>query len=198
MALPHLRAEAGGRRLLDDLLMPALQRAVALEQMHGTRRAGRRTPAPRHGAAARSAARAAPCRRRTPPWPRAGRPPACLQELAPAASTRRMPLPPPPAVALISIGKPMPLGLGAQARIALVGAVIARHQRHARPAPAAPWRCPCRPAAPWPRPAGRRRSGRRRAPRRRRRRSPTGSRSRDAPPRPRSAGRHPAGDRPAR
>ena len=85
-----------------------------------------------------------------------------------------------------------PLGLGQQMRVGLVGAVIARHQRHAGGLQAAPWRCPCRPAAPWPRPAARRRSGRRRGRRARRRRSRTGSRSPDAPPRPRSAGPPPA------
>ena len=43
-----------------------------------------------------------------------------------------MPLPPPPAAALISTGKPRARGRLEERAVLLAGAVIARHQRHAR------------------------------------------------------------------
>ena len=47
----HLRRHAGRRRLLDHLLVAALQRAVALEEMHDVAVARRRRPGSRCGAA---------------------------------------------------------------------------------------------------------------------------------------------------
>ena len=126
----QLRVQAGCRRLLDDLLMAALQGAVALEQVD-------RLPVPvgehlhldvarpidqpleQHAVVAERGLGLAPAGGER------------LEEVARRSSTRRMPLPPPPATALISSGKPIPLGLVAQARVRLIGAVIARHERHA-------------------------------------------------------------------
>ena len=47
------------------------------------------------------------------------------------SSTTRIPRPPPPALALISSGVPIARRLGAQALVALIVAVVARHDRHA-------------------------------------------------------------------
>ena len=105
----HPRAQRGvddgRRRLLDDLLVAALQRALALAEVHARCRGGRRGPGPRCGAGARGSARRARGRRRTPPAPRAARPRSPPPSSS-AARTTRMPLPPPPATALTTTGIP--------------------------------------------------------------------------------------------
>ena len=69
-------------------------------------------------------------RRRTPPC--ASRlAPASARANSPASPTTRMPRPPPPADALISTGKPIRSASASSSASVLVGAVIARHDRHA-------------------------------------------------------------------
>ncbi len=46
----HLVAQTRRRRFLDDFLMPALHRAIAIEQTDDAAVLSRRTPAPRRGA----------------------------------------------------------------------------------------------------------------------------------------------------
>jgi hypothetical protein len=145
--------DGGGRALLDDLLVPALDRALALEQVHDvavlvaedldlhvpgsadqpfeddpvvTERgaASRRAAASASGSAARSA-------------------------------TARMPLPPPPATALTSSGNPTSPAAASSARRR-----GPRRRCRARPGrpprPVAAWRPPCRPSAGSPPVRGRR------------------------------------------
>ena len=99
----HLRRHAGRRRLLDHLLMPPLERAVALEEMHDIAvpvgedldlDVARREHVflDEHARVAEGAQPPRAARSRAPPRTR------------PRSSTRRMPLPPPPATALISTG----------------------------------------------------------------------------------------------
>ena len=86
------------------LLVPALGRAVALEEVQHACRARRRAPAPRGGGRARRTSPAAGCRRRSAD---------CASRFAAATAasrsaaerTIRMPLPPPPAAALTRTGK---------------------------------------------------------------------------------------------
>ena len=68
----HLVGTAIGGRFLDQLLMPPLERAVALAEMDRRCRDGRRGPGPRRAAAARDTSRGRRRRPRTPPRPRAG------------------------------------------------------------------------------------------------------------------------------
>ncbi len=104
--VPAGLVEQRGGRLLDDLLVPALQAALAFAEVDDVCRGCRRRPGSRCAGAARRTAPAAACRRRTRPWPPGGPPP-----IAPASSpgdrASRMPLPPPPADGLISRGNPM-------------------------------------------------------------------------------------------
>ena len=97
--------QVGRRRELDDLLVPPLHRAVALEQVHHRRRACRRAPAPRCGAAARPPARGRSSRRRRPRPPR-GEADSAASASSSGVRTRRSPRPPPPAAALTNSGKP--------------------------------------------------------------------------------------------
>ena len=177
--------EPGRRRFLDHLLMAALDRAVALEEMDRHCRAGRRRSAPRYAAAGAGISRSACGRRQRRPAPRAG-PPSSAAANSPASATIRMPRPPPPADALISTGKPIRRASSASRAGVLLGAVIARHQRHPGPRHQ---RLGRRLRAHRPHRRGRRpdedEPGLARRPRRNRR-SPTGTRSPDAPPAPRS------------
>ena len=101
--LAELGVDRGRRRLLDELLVAALDRAVALAEVDRRSRARRRAPAPRRGAGPRGSARRRRSRRRSTPRPRG-----CADSNARSASsacrTTRKPLPPPPADALIASG----------------------------------------------------------------------------------------------
>ena len=90
-------------RLLDELLVAALDRAVALAD--GDHPARRRRPAagPRCGGPAGSRVRGRRRRHRTRPAPRPTRPTSAAARSS-AAATRRMPRPPPPAAALTRSG----------------------------------------------------------------------------------------------
>ena len=79
--------ERDRRRLFDDLLVSALDRALALEEVHDRPVRGHRTPAPRRGAAARRIARGTRCRRRTRTPPRVA--PSRRRRRAPPASRPR-------------------------------------------------------------------------------------------------------------
>ena len=106
--------QARGRRLLDELLVASLERAVALADGDDRARSRRPAAGPRCGARAGSRAPGRPTRRRTPTPPRPIPLPA--PPAGPAArATRRIPRPPPPAAALTSSGKPI---RSASARIA--------------------------------------------------------------------------------
>ena len=100
------RVDGRRRRLLEHLLVAALERAVALAEVDAVRRARRTGPGPRRGAAPRGSARGSGGRRRRRRRPRAGR-----RRARPASSassrTTRIPLPPPPAAGLTSSGKPI-------------------------------------------------------------------------------------------
>ena len=67
----QLVVDGGRRRLLDELLMAALDRAVALAEVDRRSRARRRGPAPRRGAGPRGSARRRRRSRRSTPHPRA-------------------------------------------------------------------------------------------------------------------------------
>ena len=101
------RVQSRRRRLLDQLLVAALHRAIALAEMDDMRRRRRRGPALRRGAplvdeALQVHARVAESRARL------GRGQYPVPRPDPAsASTRFMPRPPPPPTALISSGTPM-------------------------------------------------------------------------------------------
>ena len=101
-----LGRQARRRRLLDQLLMAALERAVALPERDDVARWRRRAAGPRCGEPGRSRAPGRPRRPRTRTRPRATR-----RQARPGSSaaevTRRMPRPPPPAAALTSSGKPI-------------------------------------------------------------------------------------------
>jgi hypothetical protein len=98
---PHLGRHAGRGRLLDHLLVPPLQRAVAFEQMHGARPVAEDLHLDmarlldeffyKNGIVAKRG-------RRLPSGTGQG-----VHEIRRAA-TLRIPLPPPPATALISTG----------------------------------------------------------------------------------------------
>ena len=118
-------------RFLDDLLVPALHRAVALAEMDRRCRARRRRPGSRRGARRR---RARSSRRRASPnaacgfarWPtRAPR------RARRRSRTRRMPRPPPPAAALTISGKPIRAASRCSRPRSCVRAVVARQHRHA-------------------------------------------------------------------
>ena len=103
-----LVAQAGCRCLLDHLLVPALQRAVALAETSTPWR--RRRPGPRRAGRARRTARRRRCRRRTPTRPRPRRR-RSRRRRSPSSRTTRMPRPPPPADALTSSGRSASVGL---------------------------------------------------------------------------------------
>ena len=91
--------DRGRRRLLDQLLVAALDRAVAFAQEEHVAPACRRAPAPRRGARGRCTARGTPRGGRSTPAPRGSR--ARARSRAPRACARRcIPLPPPPNAAL--------------------------------------------------------------------------------------------------
>ena len=91
------------RRLLDHLLMPPLDRALALDERDDGAEADRRAAESRCAAAARGGARGRRSCRRTRRRLRTAR---CESPAAdpPGVSTTRMPLPPPPATALTTSG----------------------------------------------------------------------------------------------
>jgi hypothetical protein len=92
---------AGRRRFLDHLLVAALQRAVALEQMDGVAVLSPKTCTSMWRGLSRIFRSARGHRRRRL---RLALAPRALFEIHRGLSTRRMPLPPPPATALISTG----------------------------------------------------------------------------------------------
>ena len=104
-ARPQLGRDGGRRRLLEDLLVAALQRAVALAEVDRPCRARRPAPAPRRAAGRPGTSRRRPPRRAKYAWPSR-----CAASSARSASsgvaTTSSPLPPPPAAALIAIGQP--------------------------------------------------------------------------------------------
>ena len=96
---------AGGGALLDDLLVAALDRALALEEVHHVAVG---VPEDLHLDVAgprRRRARRTPCRRRRPRRLRAGPRPG-RRPSASGPCTTRMPRPPPPAEALTRTGQP--------------------------------------------------------------------------------------------
>ena len=133
--LAHLVAQPRGqhraRRLLDHLLMAALDRAIALAQMDHVATRCRRESEIRRDARARDISPDTSCASRT--RPRSRRAPAGTGGRSSFSSrTTRIPLPPPPAAALISTGKPSRFGIGQ--RLAHLGdalALAAGQHRHA-------------------------------------------------------------------
>ena len=96
---PEVGVQGRGRRLLDDLLVPSLDRAFPLEQMDRARRGCRPGPGTRRAGALRCISRDRPSRRRRRIWPPACRPRAPARGPS-SPQTIRMPFPPPPAEAL--------------------------------------------------------------------------------------------------
>jgi hypothetical protein len=155
----HGRAHLGGdqrrRRLLDDLLVAALQAALALAQVDDVAVGVGSTWISTWRGRSRTARRAA-CRRRTTSVPPAGRPAIAAGTSSAGVVTTRMPLPPPPADGLTSTGSPTSIAAAASAS-------------SSRPAPELPgttgtpaaarwpWRRSCRPWPRWREPGGRRR-----------------------------------------
>ena len=134
---------SGRRRLLDDLLVTALHRAVALAQVHDVAGVGDHLEldVPR-ASMSRS--------RKSRPSPNAfsaSRRPRCAtrRRARPARATTRMPRPPPPAAALTMSGKADPLGLGGQRLLVLRRRRRSRARPACRPRPS-PSRAPCRPS----------------------------------------------------
>ncbi len=95
--------DARRRRLFQHLLVPALQRAVAVAEVDGVALAVGQHLEFRRGAGSRGTSPGRPCRRRRRPAPRCG---SLNTEFSSAASlcTTRMPRPPPPAAALMMTG----------------------------------------------------------------------------------------------
>ena len=113
--------DGGRRRLLDDLLVAALDRALPLVQRARRCRGCRRTPGSRRGGRARRSARRTRCRRRTRP-----RPPASAAARASSSS---------PSVRTIAHAPPAAAGRRLdeqrQADLAGVGRRWSRQHRHA-------------------------------------------------------------------
>ena len=163
----HRRAQLGiegrGGRLLEHLLVAALDGAFALAERDRAARARRRGAGSRRAAAARRTARRTRCRRRTPPSPRVARPPAPPRARPESGrrASRARPRRPLPSRAAGTRGQP---DRPRRAR-----------GRPPRGPPASPRACPRRRAAP---PATvRRRRGPPPRPLPRNRRSPRGTRS---------------------
>ena len=129
-AVAQVVVEEGGGRLLEHLLVPALDRALALEQVHVVAVAVAEDleldvvrllheALEEHALVAegalRLAARGRELRRR----------------IRLPSSTRRMPRPPPPATAFTRSGKPIFAAWARRKRVVLVLAVVAGHHRHA-------------------------------------------------------------------
>ena len=180
-ALAQRRASAPDDGLSSiDLLVPPLNRALALEQVDDVAVRCRRTPGSRRGAAARPAAR-----RTSVPSPNA----ACASRraaldgftsLTSASRTVFMPMPPPPADGLISAGTPIASHGGDEGCVGLIVRRLAGHDRHAgllHQLPGANLRAHALDAPPA---ADRRRSARRRRTPARSSRAPRESRIRDA------------------
>ena len=103
--LAERRADGRARRLLDDLLVAALDRALALVEVDDAPVRSRRRSAPRRGGRLRGSARGTPCA--SPKAESASRPAAAIASGSAVASrTTRMPRPPPPADAFTSSGRP--------------------------------------------------------------------------------------------
>jgi hypothetical protein len=106
-ARAQLGVDRGARRLLDDLLVAALDRAVALAEVDDSCRGVGEDLDLDVARPEDRASRGRRCRRRRRRRPRAWRLEGGSRTRR-LVLTRRMPLPPPPAAALIITGKPIP------------------------------------------------------------------------------------------
>ena len=127
----QLRVDRGRRRLLDHLLVAALQRAVALAEVdHRPAAVGEHLHLDVAGASEQPLEED-PRRRRTRPRPRAGPPRAPRTARVPRSRPARIPRPPPPAAALTSSGNPSLIASLLERVVGQVDAGVARHDRHA-------------------------------------------------------------------
>ncbi len=146
--LADLVARAGVERgrgaFLPDLLVAALQRAVALAEMDGVALAVAEHLDLDVARAAADISRYRRRRRRRRPWPRRARSTARSRvRLRPRATF--MPRPPPPAAALISTGKPIAAAIVSASASERDAAVGAGHDRECRAAWRSAWPRSCRP-----------------------------------------------------
>ena len=124
--------ERGRGAFLPDLLVAALQRAVALAEMDGAALAVAEHLDFDVARPLRDISRDRPRRRRRRPWPRRARWRA-RRTARPASAATFMPRPPPPAAALTSTGKPISLRDRQRLLVGGDAAVGARHHRDAEP-----------------------------------------------------------------
>ena len=175
--LAQLRVDDRRGRLLDQLLVAALDRALALAERHHPAAACRPAPGPRCGAARSGTSRGRRRPRRTPARPRGAR---CRRRGAARAASRatRIPLPPPPAEALRITGKPICSASATASSREASGSEEPGQHRHAARGHRAPGVGLVAHQRGSPRAAARSRSGRTPARPRRSARSRRGSRSR--------------------